>query len=360
MVAMQRRFFALGGTALAGFVACNSISGNGDLHAGGDQTGTPSAEAGGAPDSPTGNVDPSERRDAAPDVIIEPPKACPSAGRICAPVAPPGWDGPLLVYDQATSAAPACPASMALSKVDAHFGTPSAPHTCTACTCGAPTGVTCSTTYRAFEDDGCSGVLGVAQTLSTVCKGFDEAESFSVLTNAASGGSCVKGGGVVQSSAVVWPTSLFGCGAPSLLSEGCPDGTVCAPEPSSPFRAKHCIAQKGEVECPATTTPFTKKLALGYEGVTDTRACATCNCAAPAGVTCSNTIQAYSESTSCNGGAQTFSVANTACHDNFEALSVRLLGAYTITGGACAGAGPSAPSGGVAPKDPVTVCCIPD
>lgn len=356
----MRRFFALGGTTvLVGFVACNSISGSGELHAGGGPTETPSPDDGsGASDSGSGDGV-SEKRDAAPDVIIEPPKACPSAGRVCAPAAPPGWEGPLLVYDQTSAGAPACPANMALSKVNAHFGAPSGPHTCSACTCGAPTGVACTTTYRAFDDDGCGDAVGGVQTLTTACKAQDDTvESFIIVGNTASGGSCAKGGGVLQAGDVTWPSALLGCGAPALLTEGCPDGTVCAPEPAAPFRARHCIAQKGEAPCP--TTGFTKQLTTGYESVTDTRACAACNCGPPSGVTCNNTVQAYSNSGACNGNARTWAVNSTTCRGEFESASIRLMGAYTTTGGSCAGAGPSAPSGGVAPKDPITVCCLPD
>jgi len=249
---------------------------------------------------------------------------------------------------------------MALAKVNAHSGAPTGTHTCSACTCGAPTGVTCTTTIRAYDDDDCADAVGAAQTLGIACRAQgDEAEAFMILGNAASGGTCAKGGGAVQAAPVEWPNALVGCGAPALLPDGCPDGQLCAPEPAAPYRARHCIAQKGDAACPPSSA-FTQKLATGYEGVTDSRACAACNCAAPTGVTCGNTVQVYNNSNACGGTASTFAVTSSACRGNYESPSIKLAGAYTITGGTCAGAGPSAPSGNVAPADPVTVCCLPD
>ena len=111
-----------------------------------------------------------------------------------------------------------------------------------------------------------------------------------------------------------------------------------------------CLYQAGDHECPAG---FAKQPTL-YQGVDDTRECAACDCATPAGGACGGTVQLYP--TSCNVGAiQAMLEPN--C--NISLASGFAYAKYVpglVSPGTCAATG-GQPQGTLAEADPVTVCC---
>lgn len=335
---------SIGGALLSvSVVTCNAISGAGDLGivAGGEDA----AEAAS-----------SEPIDAGVDetivVPVEPPKACPSAGRQCVPFAPETWDGPLLVYDGEAAGIPTCPTSMALTRVEANGGTPTGSHTCGACSCGPATGVACSATVTQFNSSSCTDVLGSTTAIGSTC--------FATLNNvdsvrvdvASNGGSCAVQGGTPKLAPVTWPSAIKACGAPSLLADGCAAGELCVPEALAPFKARHCISKQGDETCPSG---WDERL-IAYRGIDDQRTCSGCGCGAPASQ-CTGSLRYYAQDSTCTSGLGELSTVPLSCKvvGNISGLRVP-----TLTGsGTCAATGVAKPSGGVTGKDPTTICCRP-
>src|SRR5262249_689709 len=128
--------------------------------------------------------------DAAPD-------ASPCTGtNACVPVAPSGWTGPYELYD-GPGPAPACGAAyVATPFYTGNDQLVAPPATCT-CSCGAPTGVTCSSvTLTAYRGLACSNPVCASATLSPfTCTPVDTAScgypyEFSATASTAQGGSC--------------------------------------------------------------------------------------------------------------------------------------------------------------------------
>jgi hypothetical protein len=309
------------------------------------------------PSTPTTN----DAGDGAPSVIVDPPKACPSVGRSCAPAPPADWQGPLIVYENAAPAPPpACPPEMAIARIDGHSGTPSGGVSCSKCGCGPVIGATCTATLDQFTDTGCNtqptstGIDGTCKALTTAA-GIVAIE----VNTTAHDGTCVPTGGGATKDDVAWPSAFRACGAPVLLSDGCDTNEVCVPNPQPPFNKQLCVLHAGSVPCPA---PWTE-LHTAATDIDDTRTCSACTCSKGAtNVNCDGTVRYTASSPVCSGaaGADTKDL-DLDCFPVVEGASVKLGlgGAITASGGFCPKDGDSMPSGGVAPKDPTTICCIP-
>lgn len=280
-----------------------------------------------------------------------PALACPNAGRSCVADAPDGWTGPLIVYDGDENGVPKCPAEMNVAKVDTHrgFHAPAA-STCSDCTCLSGSGVMCKAQLSATAGD-CSDPNGTQDLTIGKCASVG-GDAFKV-TFTATGGSCPASGGLVQRAAIPWDSKTRACGADGLLRTGCPDGQICAPDPPSPFRAKHCVSKSGDVECPA---PFTEKLLTN--GVNDTRGCTSCSCGPPANDGCTGSAQVWNNTTTCSGiFPQNVMVGGDGCTP-VTAGSMKLLFA-SATPSKCTPTGPAVPTGDVTAGAAVTVCCLP-
>jgi hypothetical protein len=290
-----------------------------------------------------------------PDVIPDPPSACPSAGHRCVPAAPgDGWTGPLVVYDGPLSGVSSCPSTMAISKVNARSGTPSGgAHTCSACTCGGVEAVTCEATLIEYWEGSCS-VTQHRQMMGLQCSSINSQTDRLQVETKATGGSCAPSGGVVAKGAVDWPGTVLACGAPDLLTSGCAVGEVCAPEPAAPFGARFCIAKAGDQACRAPWS--TKSLAFG--GYSDTRGCTGCSCGAPLGVACVGSFKHDNGSGGCNNTqVTTYSIPTTGCI-NTDPSAGAVLVDLAPSGGSCSPAATSTATGDVIPTDPTTVCCF--
>jgi hypothetical protein len=280
----------------------------------------------------------------------EPPKACPSEGRRCTLLPPIGWEGPLLVYEG--DAPPMCPASMSLQRVEAHSGTPQAPHSCSACTCFGPAGSTCKANLKQGGNCADAATKTNAFPAGGGCLHLDNDTNFGIDISFAGGGACDAGVAQPQLEPIAWP-AVRGCGAPTLLSDGCLVGQVCAPDPPPGFIGQ-CISMKGDVPCP---DPWSKRIATN-EHVDDTRGCAECKCGAVSGVKCTGTAHRTGYFVAlCSSNEIDVTVPTTACAAGGDNKGVKLDPPVT-SGGSCPPSG-GAPTGTVVAKDPVTVCCIP-
>jgi hypothetical protein len=311
-------------------VACNALTGSGDLtvRLDGDDAST-------------------EGADASPPV---PPGACPSAGRRCVAAPPQGWDGPLFLYEGAEADVPACPTSMALTRVEAHGGAPTGGHTCSACSCGPATGITCSAMLTQFNSTTCTNQIGATTPIGTACVTTTvNVDSVSVSLTA-TGGSCAAQGGAATLEPIAWAGAVKACGAPTLLPDGCATGELCAPEPEPPFEARYCIAKKGDEACPPA---FPDRL-VAHEDVEDTRACSPCQCSPPA-ATCTGSLHYYAADANCAGASQSSPLPVT-CRVVADLSGVHV--SDLIPAGSCtAVTAASTPTGEVKAKAPVTVCC---
>lgn len=333
--------------------ACNGITGASELQ---EEAIDPDSGAGVTTTPP--DLDGGVVKDSAADVYVEPPKACPSAGRSCVPSAPPTWQGPLLVFEGAADLVPPCPSSMALEKVNAKVGTPSGSISCDKCGCGPVANVTCGATVHQFVDDQCLTVESSATPLTTTCQPLTNSNIAVTVTTAASGGGCAPMGGGATKEPVKWAGALRACGAPALLPDGCQAGEVCVPDSPAPFRAQRCIAHDGDVACPA---PWTDRH-MAATDVDDTRECTKCSCKPPQNVSCDGTGRlSVAGDPTCAPATSTSHPIPMGCHSLGAGASVKIAFGTTImpSGGFCPKEADSQPTGGLAPKGPVTVCCVP-
>jgi hypothetical protein len=195
---------------------------------------------------------------------------------VCAPTAPAGWTGPVAMRDDLTSASPACAGPYASQSFKGGRQINCPPHTCGACTCTNPGGVTCSTptiTGWDFNNPGC-GAKGTAvkPDVCTAVNGYFQASG----TMPVGSGTCTG-----QRAADTLPapsfirTGLACTGA--TAGGGCASGQ-CLPNPAAPFEGKLCIHRAGDLACPAG---YTGNRRVYHQNINEGRTCSTCTCGAP-------------------------------------------------------------------------------
>jgi len=284
--------------------------------------------------------------------------ACPVT-QVCEPAVPPGWQGPIdLVQGNSGAAPPGCPSSTALV-FDASAGLDAGVAVCSTCGCSAPAGLACSIDVRMYEGTGCSN----AQPCAAGSAGS---------TCAALSGSCpISAGGalLVQARTVLvagactaskedpavpgatWSTNVAGC-APGTAQQ-CNGGGACLPAGSRP-----CIYQSGTGSCPDAGYVSGH---VFFEGLLDDRSCTSCGCGG-ADASCSAASVTVSPNTGCGLGITV--AADGGCDlTGFVSLSTTPAiyaetDAAPIPSGGCPASG-GQPTGGAAPSEPITVCCLP-
>jgi hypothetical protein len=298
---------------------------------------------------------------AMPDVIEEPPPHCGGAFT-CAPIVPSGWTGPLELY-AGSSAAPSCSASFTGPAFDGNAGL-SVPGSKCDCQCQNAQGVQCSSPTISFF--GSSAVCGAASYCAAItltpslCTAVDIRSrcvdagltiSMAAQASTASGGSCppVALKNVPPSS---WATNARAClSSLGVAQSDCAPGSVCAPYPPPPFGAGLCIAQPGDVQCPASGYPVKQ---LFYGTVSDTRDCSTCTCGNVAGSSCSASIGVSQPSAlPCSTGQISY-LPPFMCDPVQQPSEFKLT--LTPSGGSCTPS-PVAPTGTATPAKPNTFCC---
>jgi hypothetical protein len=308
------------------------------------------------------------------DFALPPPLDCSADGGAtsCVPAAPPGWNGPFVLYNGPPSGAPTCGGATP-TQVLAGFGTPTyQPATCSSCSCtGSPSGAGCSygTVYVYDSTNGVGTCVGAGQlfvALSKTCVAASTYPNGSVIDPYwyGSGGTCPTPPPPTPTvPPYSWTSVAVGCAPPTASGLGCGPSSVCMPRPSAPFRDNvYCIspAAEGPATCPAG--PYATTYAF-YAGATDSRACSACACKPQ--TTCTTTYSGYSDSgcvtvlpsldnraipsmhiPSC---AVTFNGSSTPASFKITSEMVSSTCALDPTGGQ--------PIGNVTPIQPITFCC---
>jgi hypothetical protein len=281
-----------------------------------------------------------------------------AAGVVCVPSWPPEWQGPLVIAETTGAPAPeppACPTGYA-KPIDGHANATAG--SC-ACACGAPTGMTCSTsaTVAVYADEtNCTNGTNQCGSLSvtTTCTAYPDAgcpamNSFAKVTApvAASGGSCAPTGpGVLSPPA--WGAATRVCAPPFAVAGKCPADKVPTPQASPPYQTNYCIGLTGTAACPASYP----KQRVYFTGESDTRSCQ-CSCETPAGAKCAVVVQGMDHD-DCTGAAKA-TPTTAACVGMTNSSGIVLADAGVPTGGSCAPS--STITGTLQGVTPFTICC---
>lgn len=272
----------------------------------------------------------------------------------CVPAPPTGWSGPALLY-LGDAPVPACPTSFPTPLLTAkHGGTLNAPPAeCSACSCGAATGLGCSgSSLSGYALTGCVGSSTGSGTApsSGACASFPVGGGQAKASHPQATGSCPPNGGVLTKEEPAWTKEAHLCEG-SASTGACGAGEICAPPLVAPFGATYCVHQTGDIECPPQ---YPARNVVYGDGFDDTRACTSCACAfAPAG--CDADVRYYGGG-SCTG-QYTTKPANGSCNstNGFVIYSAKLM-MLSGPSGSCTPSGGVA-TGNVSGVDPVTVCC---
>ncbi len=275
----------------------------------------------------------------------------------CSPVAPPGWLGPVELFDGDPAALPACGGAYPNSTYSGNNGLSCAAASCSACDCAAPTGVSCSFPIMAEYTAGvvrlsCSGAPALV-TATGVCQPISNKE-ITIADSTPSGGSCTPSGGVPTTPSAAWSTSVKVCESSGFLQGGCGAGSVCAAKPQGPFVGSVCVYSAGDVACPGG---FANKH-LSYGTFNDTRGCTTCGCGGATGVNCSGEVTFYSAA-NCPALGTTTQVPfpTHGCLGPVTGSFKINKGGIGASGGSCTKNGGD-PNGACTPATPTTICCL--
>ena len=300
--------------------------------------------------------------------------SCPGT---CVPVLPPeGWEGPGLFWIGPEGTAPACPADVPVVAYEAHVGLITPPTSCGACSCSASAGDCApplSFTASSKSCGGGSGMLtpfdgppawdGSCTAKDCISPAPTCAHPMSVQSLTA-GPLVVTEQGCMPSTAIApdpgtpsWTSAVLACRRGGFVDLGCDDpGETCLPFVAPP-EFTICLFHTSDVSCPDT---YPEKH-LVYDGIDDQRTCSACACSAPAGSSCTASLNVFKDS-ACSMPLLTSTVGSSgaACVD--LVLAGLPLGSKTITNlayqpGSCVPSG-GEPSGTVEPAGPATFCCV--
>jgi hypothetical protein len=292
-----------------------------------------------------------------PDVPPYDASGC-GAGAACAPAVPNGWTGPLVLWEGSGTAQSCATGFSPAFSGGSNAAMPSAQCTCN---CGPPTGVTCSAPTLTF-DKNCHnmkcGTASVPQGGCTDLTPFDSTCGASFGVNV--GGSSPSGGSCAADASTSVPQWSWGalavaCSPSTLSGQSCGAGGQCVPAPSLPFEGHICMLQQGAGGCPDAGDYLIPHVYYGTGQ--DNRGCSACTCDSPTGVDCSGNAQVVLwATTDCDGGA-----SQPASPSGCVMPAFRSQGATFTTTPANGGCSPigGTPTGGVAPQNPVTICCTP-
>lgn len=373
IIAVARLCAMVCGAAVAALVlACNALTGVGDLEAVDDagsianpngdarsETSTGISSSGGA--SSSGGTDSGSDGESLVDGGADADAAVlPScgSGRSCVPVTPPGWSGPFQIYTgSASSSVPDCPAVMPAND---DFGTGTLTNTGFACECrcGGINGVTCTALLEEFNGSACADQAGEEDLAACRTPGGTDS-SVTVNVNLAGNGSCTPNAGFKTKQDPDFATTLRYCHRDEdFTSDGCSANELCVPDGVAPFRTHACIFNDdASTACPA---PWTQRVDT-FDDVDDTRSCGngSCGCNAPTNLGCTGTMRNYTASQSCAGAFDTVAIPFTTCLPVIGNSSQKLQTNSLRITGSCGVRGAPAPSGGVAGASAGIGCCIP-
>ena len=281
---------------------------------------------------------------------------------VCADAVPPGWTGPVTLFDQTgppAPTAPGCPTSFPTDAYDGNADLDAPTQTC-GCSCGGGTGAQCgSSSIQFFTDMGCAHACNTGYSLppglcvTTGCGSNPQGLIATAPTPSFAGSCTPTPTSTIPSTS--WSTTGRACGTTPVTGL-CSGSGVCVPSPPAPF-GKVCVFQAGAATCPGGSYSVAH---VFYGGVSDSRACSGCSCGSPTGVSCAGAaVQAFSTNTGTCGGTAVDVLFTTFC----QTVGVTIQGeeettAPTASNGTCTPSGGQA-SGTATPATPTTVCCTP-
>lgn len=287
---------------------------------------------------------------------------------VCAPSAPFQWSGPgKLMTGDSPDSVPACPAGSQMTFASGTILGIQGP-TCQGCTCGAPKDLSCGPASAGdfFWDADCTFPC------STSCLGCGSTCAFKVSSCANHGSlamnrelrpAALLGGSCVPSSPPAAPPVAFARAGRACLNG--PEPPVCGGgETCTSPTGKTCLFHLGDdLQCPRG--PYTER-SIFYARTDDSRACTSCSCGGPRGVTCPTRIEVFSNGApaTCTGTlTETFeTTAPCLGLDRFPnengGGSLHFVPAQPSGAGSCAPGGTE--TGALAQGLPFTACCIPD
>jgi hypothetical protein len=277
----------------------------------------------------------------------------------CIPPTPPGWTGPFVLLDPASSVTP-CPGGAAAPH-RGYANLVSAPASCTPCSCGT-VAASCSVPQaEEFPGPGCPTPFNDMLPLTQgSCRSLDYAVSF-VVTESSPVVSCPATGGAASVTVPVWAEMALVC-SPAASDGPCPSGSTCVAATEPPFQG-FCIYAPGTFEsCPAGSIYQTPH--VYYEGYADRRGCTKCECTPPHATCDSSTVDLkfFGATDTCTGSSVAFSAGE--CQAGVTATlssSVEAAGAPTLKiepPGVCVLSSGGQPTGTAAPVNSFTVCCM--
>lgn len=346
-----------GSAASAGAGGGAGSSGGGGGDAGVDAGGA--AGSGGLPNLDGGGEDCLDGLDNDGDTLIDcaDPECAP--GYQCVPAAPLGWIGYARTRGDVYGApeGPPCTDGGAPTR---YSSSPAGGPQCSACSCGPLTGATCGTApiwcfpgssscggtaedwTGKFADGQCHGGPGSINSLS--CKlGPIPVTNPGTCTPSASD--------FANKDPFLGATDV--CRFQSQPGGGCGASEVCIPRGAGDYAGYVCVELPGDQVCP---TGWGAK-AVGYTGMTDTRACGACSCTVQA-VSCAGAEYGFWDGGLCDldsekvGSEQCKDVSGLTDFDLWSYRRTKLPGA----GGSCAPSG-GQPQGSVYPTGAITFCC---
>lgn len=315
---------------------------------------------GGSPDAASdtgpGDAGHSDAGDAMADGPTFSADAC-SGANTCAPVAPSGWQGPVVIWE-GTGTPPSC-ASFYLDVFDGGTSPSGNPASCS-CSCGPVTGSACGATTVQFGTGSCTTACGtpaiVAQggcvNVTTQATACGSGVQMQISAVPADGGGC-QADASVDAQAPTWANLATACAPSQQSAAGCGADQVCVPAAGSPFESTFCVLKAGNNTCPS---PFTNQH-LYYSDITDTRGCTPCTCGSPSGVDCDTNahVTSWSNMSCTTGKGVDYSPLPVACAALGTAHYLTL--STSATGGTCTPSG-GTPTGGVSQANLTTICCL--
>lgn len=312
------------------------------------------------------------------------PLACTPDRFRCVDAVPAGWSGPVAHKGKnAQGIVPACDDEyrFAVNAVPYHAQPSFNPASCSACSCGTPSGAKCERIAKVeyFSDKGCNRLLTEVPnvladgTCSAVVGAQGNARSVRIPRPVVDVKqvACQPMGGFATKTGFSWDTQERLCRSRSADSLKCADPSqVCTPKVAASFVQSVCIYQNGDHACPASR--YKNKLVL-YKGVTDDRGCEACACGQVVGnLTCEGDFLQFSDK-DCLGSMNGTQEAVRLTGSPSTCADLRFFGTSQSSAGvplgvsldvavgglntaSCAVSG-GTPSGRVAGTEPVTLCC---
>jgi hypothetical protein len=278
--------------------------------------------------------------------------ACTSAGFLCVPAIPSGWD--YVAFNAASR--PTCAGGLTGQAYDVDPTDLTSQAQC-GCTCSVSAAPSCDTGNITASVGPTNTCMMTGPMPYPANGGLCSAMGLSVAAFVNASGPPPSGGSCSPQTSDVNPstgaTQGEACGGEAMFGAGCGTGQVCALAPS-PFQG--CVHHGGHVGCPAT----------GYTGgynvgtLHDTRGCSQCACTGSPMTTCGAGSWAFFDTTDCSGTAGLTIQADGQCDGNTgDPTHTFKSNMYSSSPGPETCAQPAAPSptGSVQLQNADTICC---